>query len=145
MAPVAHADSLKSFEQDGERLRDFESGKVSTEAEMRSAPEGLMMSVLAFDIETIRVGVVCGVAVRGGERDGERFAPTDLDAPDLDVFVRDPARVGDGRVVAENLFDRIFHELEGASAKLGEFIRISQQGHDGVADQIAGREIAGQE
>ena len=118
------------------------SGERRTEAEMRTAAKREMRSVLAHDIETVRVGMPSGVVSRREQRTCHRLTRLHRRAADLCGLKRKASDLHHRRIVAQHLLDCIGHEL-GMSSQPGELVRVPKQRQCAIADQIGGGEIPG--
>ena len=98
---------------------------MGSEAEMPTATEGLVVGVDPLDVEAVGLRIGGRIAVGGRQGDGQRFPLRDRVAVDLDVPMGDPPRVRDGAVVAQDLFDRVLHQL-APRAELCELVRVAQ-------------------
>ncbi len=75
-------------------------------------------------------------------RGKKRLAGGCLRPADFDGRKRDPAGLGDRRVVAQYLLDGVARQLR-PGAQLRQLVGVPQEGENAVADQVGGGEIAG--
>lgn len=112
---------------------------------MDAVAEGDVSRCGAVQVEAVGVGETAGVAVGGAEREQHGLARGHGDARDRDVLHREAADgEGRGTVVALELLDG-GGESGGVVAQGGELLRVVEEGEDGVADEVDGVLVPGDE
>src|SRR2546428_10737818 len=124
--------------------RPFHAREWSAGAEVNAPAEGDVAVVGTSEVETIRVGNLGGIAIRGADEGHPHLPLADRPAADIDVRARDARGALHGTIVTQQLLDGTRDE-PGRLAQPTELSWMAQECQGPVTDQVDRRLVAGDE
>ena len=133
----------ESVEETAEGEATLEAGQRRAEAEVDAVAESQVTIPSSGQVELVGSVDVVGVTVGGGQVDDDLGAGRDGGVTDLERL-GGPAegRVGDGRVVADELLDGAGPDVR-VGPEPAELVGVGEQRHHGVADEAGGGVVTG--